>query len=282
MTPQEFFKKYEGFTKGYPTDKSYPGECLSIAKLFIKEVCGLDNPPPSGTNSAYGYWSNFPDPLGTLFKKITYVPGTPLICGDLPIWKPTTTNSYGHIDILVEDLGNGTFKGFDQNWAGKQAHYQIHNYINLAGVLRLKGAGMATYNFEGFGELTIPIILDDAKKLDGAYQAERNRTVDARNELATEKQTTENLQKKIEEILKQAEIDKQTLTAENEVFDLEVKKICSALAIPLNSTADEILNKIASMPTKIPEITTSTQPDGVTTENILGWFLSLINKIRGK
>lgn len=140
MTPQEFFKKYDGLTKGYPDDSKYLGECLSIVKLFIKEVHQI-NPPPSGTNSAYGYWSNFPDPLGTVFEKVSYTSGMDFYEGDIPIWKPTTSNPFGHIDILVKKDSESTFIGFDQNWNGKQSHFQQHNLINIAGCLRAKKKG---------------------------------------------------------------------------------------------------------------------------------------------
>jgi len=62
-TLEQFLSDYLGKSKGYPDDNSYKGECLSIYKIYIKECFGI-NPPPSGTNSAYGYWSNFPNPLG--------------------------------------------------------------------------------------------------------------------------------------------------------------------------------------------------------------------------
>lgn len=61
-TLEQFLSDYLGKSKGYP-EGSFVGECLSIVKIYIKECFGI-NPPPSGTNSAYGYWSNFPNPLG--------------------------------------------------------------------------------------------------------------------------------------------------------------------------------------------------------------------------
>ena len=67
MTFNEFVTKYEGKTVGYP-DGSFVGECLSLVKVYMKETLGF-NPPPSGSNSAYGYWSNFPKPLGDYYTK---------------------------------------------------------------------------------------------------------------------------------------------------------------------------------------------------------------------
>ena len=135
MTTDEFVTKYNGKTLGYP-DGSFVGECLSLVKVYIKEMFGI-NPPPSGTNSAYGYWSKFPSPLDTIFEKvvneITSVPKK----GDLIIWKPTSSNKYGHIDIWIDGDVN-EFLGFDQNFYGRHAHLQKHSYNNVIGWLHPK------------------------------------------------------------------------------------------------------------------------------------------------
>ncbi len=137
-TLDQFIKDYEGKSKGYPTDSQYKGECLSIVKIYIKECFGID-PPPSGTNSAYGYWSNFPTPLGTVFEKVaktaTNFPGY----GDVPIWKPTTTNPYGHIDLCVDKKADKDgFAGMDQNWGIKTFERIGHDYKNVVGWLTPK------------------------------------------------------------------------------------------------------------------------------------------------
>jgi hypothetical protein len=132
----QLIAKYNGKTKGYPTDSDYLGECLSIVKLYIKECFGI-NPPPSGTNSAYGYWTNFPAPLGEKFEKVANTPTGVPQKGDIIIWKPWTENKYGHIAIFVDGNTN-SFNSFDQNWGGKQAHKQSHNYTNVIGWLHPK------------------------------------------------------------------------------------------------------------------------------------------------
>jgi len=130
----DFMSKYQGQTKGYPNDASYGGECLSIVKLYIREVFGIDA-PPSGSNSAYGYWSNFPNPLSTIFEKVQNTPTGVPEKGDIPIWNTSTGGGYGHIDIFITGDVNA-FTGFDQNWGGRQAHLQPHDYSNVVGWLR--------------------------------------------------------------------------------------------------------------------------------------------------
>mgnify|MGYP001584491641 CR=1 FL=1 len=84
----EFINRYQDQQKGYPTDNEFKGQCLSICKIYIKEVFGI-NPPPSGSNSAFGYWSNFPQLLPTKFVKISRTAVNFPQKGDIPIWKPT-------------------------------------------------------------------------------------------------------------------------------------------------------------------------------------------------
>jgi len=132
----DFIKKYSGKTKGYPIDSSFNGECLSIVKLYIQEVFGI-NAPPSGSNSAYGYWANFPSPLPTIFNKVqNTLMGVPRK-GDIPIWNTSAGGGFGHIAIFTSGDVNA-FTSFDQNWNGRQAHLQPHDYTNIVGWLEPK------------------------------------------------------------------------------------------------------------------------------------------------
>jgi hypothetical protein len=135
MNYNEFFIKYKGQSKGYPEGK-YPGECLSIVKLYIKECFNIE-PPPSGNGSAYGYWSNFPSPLGTVFEKIENTDTSFPLPGDIVIWQPWSTNQYGHIAICKSGDVN-KFSSYDQNWGTKNFVEITHNYDNVCGYLRGK------------------------------------------------------------------------------------------------------------------------------------------------
>jgi hypothetical protein len=135
MTLQEFLNKYLGKTKGYPDDSQYLGQCLSIVKLYIKECFGI-NPPPSGTNSAYGYWSNFPNPLGEVFDKVENTPDLIPQEGWIAIWKPWTSNIYGHIAIVASGSTTGTLKNYAQNWTSKVFQLESNRYTNVVGFLK--------------------------------------------------------------------------------------------------------------------------------------------------
>lgn len=142
MSFDEFYKKYNDKTKGYPTDNDYNGECLSLVKLYIKETYNI-SPPPSGVNSAYGYWTNFPAPLSSVLVKIPNTNDITPVKGDIMVWNNKVGGGYGHIAICTgNNTGTQYFESFDQNWGGRQAHLVNHNYNNVYGVLRSKGVFM--------------------------------------------------------------------------------------------------------------------------------------------
>lgn len=137
ISTKEFIDKYLGKIKGYPTDSDYPGECLSIVKLYIKEHYGIE-PPPSGTNSAYGYWSKFPDPLGDVFEKVintdTLVPEE----GWIAVWQPWSSNQFGHISIVASGSTTGILKNWAQNWTSRTFQLESNRYTNVVGFLKPK------------------------------------------------------------------------------------------------------------------------------------------------
>jgi hypothetical protein len=135
----EFVKKYEGKEVGYPNDNYFKGECLSLSKWHIKEVYGIE-PPPSGCNGARCYWSIFPNPLGTVLKKIPNTPDLVPKRGWIAVWNGNTGGGYGHIgSVLSADVNN--FISLDQNWNGRHAHRVTHNYNNVYGFLAPKSEG---------------------------------------------------------------------------------------------------------------------------------------------
>lgn len=136
-TLEQFLLDYLGKSKGYPTDKEYLGECLSIAKIYIKECFGIE-PPPSGTNSAYGYWSNFPNPLGEKFEKVLNTDDLIPEKGWIAIWKPWASNPYGHIAIVADGCTTGTLKNYAQNWTSKIFQLESNRYTNVIGFLKPK------------------------------------------------------------------------------------------------------------------------------------------------
>jgi hypothetical protein len=248
MNPQEFVNKYSGQTKGYPTDKDYPGECLSIVKLYIKEVFDIDA-PPSGSNSAYGYWQNFPDPLPTIFEKISNAPGVVPLPGDIPIWKPTADNSFGHIDICISaSVNSSKFTGFDQNWGSKEAHIQIHNYNNVVGWLHPKEEPMPDPNCDPEDANRLRNCRGDRDQIYIALGIPTDSNVD----VALKK--LQEIKDRIESVGKQCEIDKKTISerldefkSTNLILEGEKNKVYEALGLAKDTPVDKVLKKIESL-----------------------------------
>ena len=135
-TLEQFLSDYLGKSKGYP-DGKYVGECLSIVKIYIKECFGI-NPPASGTNSAYGYWSNFPNPLGEVFEKVLNTDDLIPQKGWIAIWQPWSSNPYGHISIVADGSTTGTLKNWAQNWTSRTFQLESNRYTNIIGFLKPK------------------------------------------------------------------------------------------------------------------------------------------------
>ena len=135
ITLLDFLDKYLGKSKGYPTDKNYKGECLSIAKLYIKEVFGLEYPPASGCNGARCYYSKFPAPLDCYFTKVKNTPTLIPKEGWIVIWKAWKTNLYGHIAIVANGSTKTVLMNYAQNWSSKIFQLEKNNYNNVEGYL---------------------------------------------------------------------------------------------------------------------------------------------------
>lgn len=133
-TLEQFLSDYLGQSKGYP-DGSFIGECLSICKIYIKECFGIE-PPPSGTNSAYGYWSNFPNPLGTVFEKVKNTDDLIPEKGWVGIMEPWDGNPYGHIFIVADGSTKSICKNWAQNWTSKIFQLESNRYTNVVGFLK--------------------------------------------------------------------------------------------------------------------------------------------------
>jgi hypothetical protein len=60
--------------------------------------------------------------------------------GDIVVWSGSLPGSggYGHVDIWDEKLRPGVFNGCDQNWGGRDVHFQEHTYDYILGWWRPK------------------------------------------------------------------------------------------------------------------------------------------------
>jgi hypothetical protein len=129
----KFVSNYEGKTVGFPTNKDYSGECLSLVKHYIQQRYSV-YPPASGCNGARCYWSVFPNPLGTVLKKVSHKQGVLPQKGWIVVWDGNTGAGFGHIGIVLSATTTN-FVSFDQNWGGRHAHKVTHDYKHVYGYL---------------------------------------------------------------------------------------------------------------------------------------------------
>lgn len=220
----EFIRRYERKTLGYP-EGSFVGECLSLCKVYIKECFNI-NPPASGCNAARCYYTMFPDPLGEIFERIPYARGKVPVKGDIPVWNKNVGNGFGHIDIFVSGDEN-EFTGFDQNWGGRQAHLQRHDYSNVVGWLHPKEGTMPPDDSQEI----IDKLRDQLAWYEKEYPLEQQRLVDCR----AERETLEG-----EVLALQDECKKAKLVHTDYVLLL-------ANRLGSNNTEQEILDKIEAL-----------------------------------
>lgn len=141
MTAREFIDKYTGVVVPGAPDR-YRGQCVDLAQLYAKEVCGDANPY---LGDARGWWTNY-NP--NLYERIANTPTFIPQLGDIAVW----SQSYGHISICNGEGNLSTFQSLDNNWPwGLEQNDHptaiiTHNYTyyGFLGVLRPKGGQVAT------------------------------------------------------------------------------------------------------------------------------------------
>lgn len=53
------------------------------------------------------------------------------------MWNGNVGGGYGHIDIVIENISENGFTGFDQNWnTPLKCNIESHSYSNVYGFLR--------------------------------------------------------------------------------------------------------------------------------------------------
>ena len=135
MTFDEFYKKHNG--QYIDIDGVAGVQCVDLIKLGMKEMWNI--PYFSFGGSAKNLWENF-NAIPQLKNNFTRIKNTPDFIpqkADICVWNGNVGNGDGHCAWGM-DGDKDVFYSFDQNWSGKAAHRQIHNYKNFYGVLRKK------------------------------------------------------------------------------------------------------------------------------------------------
>ena len=109
MTLDKFVKQYEGKKVDY--DGYYGAQCVDLVRLYIRLVWDL--PQPQNIISAYEAYTRWLR-CGNGFNEISWKSLTKIARGDIVVFPPTDTNSYGHIAIVL-DVADEEVLCFEQN-----------------------------------------------------------------------------------------------------------------------------------------------------------------------
>lgn len=137
-----FKNKYSGLPVDYDNyPLNNPFQCYDIFAKAWKQVYGISaGVPVLPTGGARDLYERFYAlNLDRYFNRLQNLPGRKPKRGDTVIWKGTSANPYGHVDLYLRWNFPGKFKGFDQNWpVGSKAHVQLHTKSGVYGWLRPK------------------------------------------------------------------------------------------------------------------------------------------------
>lgn len=138
MTPDQFVQKYNH----QPIEVEDPSNrdmCMDEAFAYC-DALGIPRETIRHLN-AFEAFTLASDVTRQYFDVIPYKRGVGMLIGDLAVWKPNGkyTGKAGHIDTIYRTGANGSFYGFDQNWAG-HAYCEIlwHDDADIIGLLRPK------------------------------------------------------------------------------------------------------------------------------------------------
>lgn len=131
MTISDFLNKWNG--KPLDFDGYYGYQCMDLYQYYNRDVIGAPYIP---ADPAYKVWTLNQYPKD-FYTKIANTPTNVPQKGDVVIWSAQANGGFGHIAIFYQgDMLK--FTSFDQNWNGKYAHFQPHNYSYVLGWLRPK------------------------------------------------------------------------------------------------------------------------------------------------
>lgn len=133
MTFNEFYRRHNG--EYIDIDGVAGVQCVDLIKIGMKEMFNI--PYFSFGGSAKNLWEKFNSipQLKNNFIRIKNKPDFIPDESDIVVWNGNVGNGNGHCAWFM-DGDKDVFYSFDQNWSGKAAHRQKHNYKNIYGVLR--------------------------------------------------------------------------------------------------------------------------------------------------
>ena len=124
MTLSEFITKYDRKIVDY--DGAYGAQCVDLFRQYSKDVLGIKEHTGvvSGAKDLFLDFDNMP-----LMRKYF---------GDIVVWKATKGNPYGHVAIVLTDLGKDLIVFEQDGFTQDGAKLNVRTTTGIAGFLRSK------------------------------------------------------------------------------------------------------------------------------------------------
>lgn len=135
MKFHEFINKY--INQKIDFDNAYGAQCVDVFRQYCKDV--LNIPHTGAVEGAKDIISNYSE-LALEKKYFTKTPLSDIKYGDVIVWGETPTNRYGHVAIVVSNIGNKKVLVFEQDGFKQDgAKLSVRAIANCIGILRFKG-----------------------------------------------------------------------------------------------------------------------------------------------
>lgn len=111
-------------------DNAYGAQCVDLFRQYCVDVLGIDEHtgPVEGAADLWRNWQNLPVERKYFTRVASILKAEP---GYVAIWDKTPTNQYGHVAIVLADMGNELLvieqNGFSQK--GAELKYRSKNYL---------------------------------------------------------------------------------------------------------------------------------------------------------
>lgn len=137
MKFHEFINKY--INRKIDFDNAYGAQCVDVFRQYCKDV--LNIPHTGAVEGAKDLFLNYDKlPLEVkYFNKIKSSYISPRY-GDVIVWGDTKSNRYGHVAIIISNIGNKKVLVFEQDGFKQDgAKLSVRTIANCIGILRFKG-----------------------------------------------------------------------------------------------------------------------------------------------
>ena len=137
MKFHEFINKYINTKVDY--DNAFASQCVDVFRHYCKDALNIPHTGAvEGAKDLFLNYDKFPLEV-KYFDKIKSSYTSPRY-GDVIVWGETPTNRYGHVAIVVSNIGNKKVLILEQDGFKQDGtKLSVRTIINCLGILRFKG-----------------------------------------------------------------------------------------------------------------------------------------------